>query len=209
MDDHGWSELEGPERPIAVVRSEPVRLRFERRYDRDLPDAHGLVTLYRDRRIAMAPVTPDRLRALGGMAGLRAPVRLVGMGGYLDGDDVLALAIYAEVTERYGWHESEEDEVFLGTRFRGRARWRFPGDLERETRDLFLALLQGPPHAAIEELCEAATKESVAMHPIWERCRRQAVEDGLPPTAYKPGSDIAEGLWTRRWKKADLDREDR
>lgn len=209
MSEHSGYEPDGTEHPIAVVRSAPVRLRFETRTHPDAKATIGLATYYGDRRIAMAAVPPSWLQEIGSAPGWKERVHLVALGSVDPETGVLHLSVFAEVPERVGWTESEVREVYLGSRFRGSSRRRFPNSLERETRDFFLSLLQGPPRAAIEALCEAATRESIAMHPIWERCRQAAIEDGLPPTAYKPGRDIYDGLSTRRWKKADLDGEAR
>ena len=209
MNDHSWSEPEEPERPIEIVRSEPVRIRFDIRPVPDEEETVRLVTWLRDRRIATRAVARLRGETMRDWNRSGGPVALVGIGTYETTRDLFVLYLGAELTQTVGWHESGMVEVFLGTRFRAPEDQLFPGDLARETRDLFGSLLQGSPSAAIARVLEDAREQSVAMHPIWERCRQQAVEDGLPPTAYKPGSDIAEGLWTRRWKKADLDREDR
>lgn len=209
MSDNPWSEPEEAERPIAIVRSAPVRLRFEIRPVPDETDIVRLVTFFRDRRLATRVMPRERAETIRTWNGSGEPIALVGIGTYEPPRDVFVLYLGAEMSQRVGWHESGTVGVALGSRFRAPEDQLFPGDLERETRDLFGSLLQGSPYAAIARVFEAATQQSIAMHPLWERCRKAAIEDGLPPTAYKPGRDIYDGLSTRRWKKADLDGEAR
>ena len=202
MDDHLWGHDEEPERPIAVLRSRPVRLRFEPRTTRDDPKALALATYYGDRRIAMTPTTPARYKEIVRHPAFQRPVRVVGLAFDETDDGYLVLGFYAEVSERYGWHESEIEELFLGTRFRGRARRRYPDDLEREARDLFLSILQGRPRVAIEQLCEAARKEADWRAEWRENARRQALEDGLPADEpLDPPRDVLlEATWRKRMK---------
>jgi hypothetical protein len=202
MSEHLWGHDDEPERPIAVLRSRPIRLRFEPRTSRRNPDALGLATYYGDRRIAMTPVTPERYRAITRHPAFEEPVRVVGVAFDQTDDGFLVIGFTAEVSERYGWHESEIEEVFLGTRFRGNARRRHPDDLEREARDFFLSILQGRPRVVVEQLCEAARKEADWRAEWRENAKQRALADGLPADgSLEPPRDVLlESVWRKRMK---------
>jgi hypothetical protein len=181
-----WEEPDGPEKPITVVRSVPVPIRFEVRTAKEEPRAIGLVSFYGKRRIAMASVTPDRLQELTSSPIWSQPVTLEAVGSYEPESGALVLSLYADVSERLGWVESEEQQIWIGCRYRGKGWQRFPGQLERETRDFFLTLLQGNPRIAIGHLLEEARQESVRRHKARQR------SGGHPPAG-----DIAEGVRPR------------
>ena len=190
-----WKEPERPEAAIAVVRSAPIPIRFEVRTTEDDPDAIGLVAFFGERRLAMHPVTPDRLDAIQASPAWQRPLSVRALGSYEPNSGALVLCMYAEVTERWGWIESEEMRIPLGCRYRGREAQAYPGELERETRDFFLSLLQGNPRRAVGQLLEDARRE--ALHR--ERAR-------LRNGGHEPGRDIAEGFGRNRIRGKELDR---
>lgn len=189
-----WKEPEGPETAIAIVRSAPIPIRFEVRTTKDDPDAIGLVAFFGERRLAMRPVTPARLEAILASPAWHRPLVVTALGSYEPETGALVLALFAEVTERWGWIESEEMQIPLGCRYRGRQAQAYPGELERETRDFFLSLLQGNPRRAVGRLLHDARRESVRRH------EHRLRNDGHPPAR-----DIAEGLGKNRIRK-EIDR---
>ena len=78
-------------------------------------------------------------------------------------------------------------QPWLGNRYRPPRRQKYAGDLDRETRDLFGALLQGSPRVAIARLLQEARHEANWMHEARQR------SGGLPL-----GRDIAEGAQRSR-----------
>jgi hypothetical protein len=118
----------------------------------------------------------------------------VGLARYANGNDTLLMSLSAETAMRYGPFDSEEGDIWLGYRFRPMDRQAFPGDLDREARDLFGSLLQGHPDAAIGKLFDGARREANWLH-----------EYRLKHDGHEPGKDITEGLWNNRIRK-EIDR---
>lgn len=201
MSNQPWEEpdeQEEPEEqdyPIAIVRSRPIRIRFEVRGPEDDADRKRLVTFYRDRRLAQRPVTQEELQEISGSTAWSEPVPLVGLARYAEGSDTLLLSLRAEAASRFGPFDSDEAYIWLGYRYRPRGRQVFPGDLDRETRDLFGSLLQGRPDAAIAKLFEDARRDA-----SWRDAYRRE-HDG-----HEPGRDIAEGVWSNRIRQPGGDR---
>jgi len=194
MSDQPWTENDAEETPIAVVRSAPVRIRFEVRNPADEPDTSRLESFYGARRLARRRVTPENLKEIRECSAWSERVPIVGFGWYVKPGGALLLDLRAEATEQIGWIDSDEGQVWLGNRYRRPRRQKFAGDLDRETRDLFGALLQGSPRVAVARLFEEARREADWMHEARKR------SGGHPP-----GRDIAEGLQRSRiqWKGGD------
>ena len=200
MSKQPWEESEELEEeeagfPIAIVRSPPIWIRFQVRGQADDAGTRKLVTYFRDRRLAQRPVTPDELKEIHDSTARSEPVPVVGLARYSPGGDTLLLSLRAETAARMGPFDSDEAYVWLGYRYRARERQAFPGDLDREARDLFGSLLQGRPDAAIAKLFDDARKDATWRHEY----RRE--HDG-----HEPGRDIAEGLWRNRIRQPGGDR---
>ena len=118
----------------------------------------------------------------------------MGLARYAEGSDTLLLSLRAEAASRFGPFDSDEAYIWLGYRYRLRGRQEFPGDLDRETRDLFGSLLQGRPDAAIGRLFEESRREADWRH-------EARVRSGGHP----PGRDVAAGLRKNRIRK-EIDR---
>jgi hypothetical protein len=199
MSHQPWEEPEEEETeaPMAMVRSEPVRIRFEVRTTLDDAEAIGLVSYFGDRQLAMRPVIPERVDAIRESDVWSEPVTLVGIGSYEPGTNFLVLSLYAEFTQRIDWHESEVMTIALGTRYRGPHHQRYSSDLERETRDFFFSLLQGNPRVAIEQLFEAARKESVARQTAQRKSamrKKMMAKWGHLARQHPPEQDTADGV---------------
>ena len=190
MTDQPWKENDAEETPIAVVRSAPIPIRFEVRNPSDEPDTLRLVSFYGDRRLARRRVTPESLSEIRECSAWSERVRIVGIGWYVAPGGALLLDLRAEATERIGWIDSDEAQVWLGNRYRPPRRQKYAGDLDRETRDLFGALLQGSPRVAIARLFQEARQEADWMH-----------EARLRSGGHPPGRDIAEGVWKSRIRR--------
>ena len=193
MDKQPWEdpdEAEDTDYPIAIVRSPPIWIRFQMRGPADDAGTRKLVTYFRDRRLAQRRVTPEELQEISGSTAWSEPVPLVGLARYAEGGDTLLLSLRAEAASRFGPFDSDEAYIWLGYRYRPRGRQVFPGDLDRETRDLFGSLLQGRPDAAIGRLFEESRREA-------NRRYEARVRSGGHP----PGQDIAEGLRKNRIRK--------
>ena len=200
MSDQPWEESEELEEeeagfPIAIVRSPPIWIRFQVRGPADDAGTRKLVTYFRDRRLAQRPVTPDELKEIHDSTARSEPVPIVGLARYSPGGDTLLLSLRAETAARMGPFDSDEAYVWLGYRYRARERQVFPGDLDRETRDLFGSLLQGRPDAAIGRLFDDARRDA-----SWRDAYRRE-HDG-----HEPGRDIAEGVWRNRVRQQGGDR---
>ena len=185
-----WEESDDMAVPIALVRSRRIRLRFDVRQLQNADGASKLVTYFRDRRLAQRRVTPEELQEIRGSTAWSEPVPLVGLARYAEGGDTLLLSLRAEAASRFGPFDSDEAYIWLGYRYRPRGRQVFPGDLDRETRDLFGSLLQGRPDAAIGRLFEESRREA-----DWR------YEARMRSGGHPPGRDIAEGLQRSRIRK--------
>ena len=198
MDKQPWEEPDQAEEtdyPIAIVRSPPIWTRFQMRGPADDAGTRKLVTYFRDRRLAQRRVTPEELKEIRDSTAWSEPVPLVGLARYAEGGDTLLLSLRAEAASRFGPFDSDEAYIWLGYRYRPRGRQVFPGDLDRETRDLFGSLLQGRPDAAIAKLFEDARRDA-----SWRDAYRRE-HDG-----HEPGRDIAEGVWSNRIRQPGGDR---
>ena len=193
MDEQPWEEHEETDYPIAIMRSPPIWLRFQMRGPAGDTGTRKLVTYFRDRRLAQRPVTPEQLKDIRDSTAWSEPVPLVGLARYAEGGDTLLLSLRAETASRWGPFDSDEAYVWLGYRYRPVEDQEFPGDLDRETRDLFGSLLQGRPDAAIGRLFEESRREANWRHEARLR------------TGHPPGRDIAEGVWSNRIRK-EIDR---
>ena len=196
MDSMPWEEPEEEETdyPIARVRSRPIRLRFAVRRIPDTGDTSRFVTFFQDRRLAQRRVEPEELKEIRDSTAWTEPVPIVGLARYSPGGDTLLLSLRAESATRLGPFDSDEAYVWLGYRYRRREHQAFPGDLDREARDLLGSLLQGRPDAAIAKLFEEARRDA-----SWRDAYRRD-NDG-----HEPGRDIAEGFWSNRIRK-EIDR---
>ena len=194
MSDQPWEEHEETDYPIAIMRSPPIWIRFQMRGPADDAGARQLVTYFRDRRLAQRRVTPEEFKEIRDSTAWSEPVPLVGLARYAEGGDTLLLSLRAEAASRFGPFDSDEAYIWLGYRYRARERQGFPGDLDRETRDLFGSLLQGRPDAAIGRLFEESRREANWRH-----------EARLRSGGHPPGRDIAEGVWSNRIRK-EIDR---
>jgi hypothetical protein len=194
MTDMPWldpDESEEADFPIAIVRSRPIRLRFVTRGPVDTEgNTSQLVTFFRDRRLARRSVTREEWKEIRSSTAWREPVPIVGLARYANGEDTLLMSLGAETAMRFGPFDSDEGDIWLGYRFRPSDRQAFPGDLDREARDLFGSLLQGHPDAAIGKLFDEARREA-----DWRHDYRMA-HDG-----HEPGRDIAEAVWSNRIRK--------
>ena len=195
MSDQPWEEHEETDYPIAIMRSPPIWIRFQLRGPADDAGARQLVTYFRDRRLAQRRVTPEEFKEIRDSTAWSEPVPLVGLARYAEGGDTLLLSLRAETATRVGPFDSDEAYVWLGYRYRARERQGFPGDLDRETRDLFGSLLQGRPDAAIGRLFEESRREAT-----W-RYEARVRSGGHPP-----GRDISEGLGSNRIRQNGGDR---
>jgi len=200
MSDRPWEEREwfeereGTEASIAIVRSAPIRLRMTRESLGNRTGCQRLTWYLRDRRIATRDLEGEEIRLFTDSTLWREPVELVGLARYGLGGRLL-LMLLAEARHRHGPFDSEVLEYNLGYRYRAPERQRFPGDLERETRDFFGSLLQGPPTSAISKLFEEARKQADWRHQF------RLENDG-----HEPGRDIAEGVWRNRIRQKGGDR---
>ena len=198
MSNMPWLDPDEPEDadvPIAIVRSRPIRLRFVTRGPVDTEGSTSqLMTFFGDRRLARRRVTREEWTEIRSSIAWSEPVPIVGLARYADGDDTLLMSLSAETAVRFGPFDSDEGDIWLGYRFRPSERHAFPGDLDREARDLFGSLLQGHPDAAIGELFDGARREADWRH---EFRRRNG--------GHEPGRDIAEGFWSNRIRK-EIDR---
>ena len=194
MSDQPWEEHEETDYPIAIMRSPPIWIRFQMRGPAGDAGTRKLVTYFRDRRLAQRPVTPEELKEIRYLTAWSEPVPLVGLARYAEGGDTLLLSLRAETASRWGPFDSDEAYVWLGYRYRPVEDQEFPGDLDRETRDLFGSLLQGRPDAAIGRLFEESRREA-----DWRN------EARLKSGGHPPGQDIAEGLRKNRIRK-EIDR---
>jgi len=187
MSNQPWDMDDADETPFAIVRSVPIPIRFEIRDGTDEQDTLTLVSFYGVRRLARRRVTPEGLSEIRECSAWAERVPIVGFGRYEPSCGALVLDLRAEATEQFGWIDSDEAQVWLGYRLRPPRRQKFAGDLDRETRDLFGALLQGSPRAAIGKLFEEARREADWRHEARQR------SGGHPP-----GRDIAEGVQRSR-----------
>ena len=197
MSDMPWldpDESEDADFPIAIVRSRPIRLRFVTRGPGNSEGPGQLVTYFRDRRLARRRVTREEWTEIRSSTAWSEPVPIVGLARCTDEDDTLLMSLSAETARRFGPFDSEEDDIWLGYRFRPTDRQAFPGDLDREARDLFGSILQGHPDAAIGKLFDEARRQADWRH-----------EYRLKNEGHEPGRDIAEGVWTNRIRK-EIDR---
>ena len=198
MSNQPWEEPEEQEEPeetdypIVLMRSKPIRIRFAHQTCKDDASWVRLTSFFGDRHLATTMATRDELRAIRDSNAWSSPVPILGIARYASDSDTLLLMVKAEACERIGPFDAEEVELRLGLRFRAAHRQRFPGDLEREARDFFWAVLQGRPQAAITRLFDEARREANRRH-----------EARLRSGGHPPARDIAEGFRRSRIQRGD------